>query len=59
MISVVSVLNMAKTNRIVVASRNKGKLIEIKEMLKDTDIEVVSVDDFYGIPRLVEDGQTF
>jgi len=53
------VLNRAKTNRIVVASRNKGKLIEIKEMLKDTDIEVVSVDDFYGIPRLVEDGQTF
>ena len=52
-------LNRAKTNRIVVASRNKGKLIEIKEMLKDTDIEVVSVDDFYGIPRLVEDGQTF
>ena len=52
-------LNRAKSNRIVVASRNKGKLIEIKEMLKDTDIEVVSVDDFYGIPRLVEDGQTF
>lgn len=55
----VSVLNSVKTNRIIVATRNKGKLIEIKEMLKDTDIEVVSVDDFCGIPPLVEDGQTF
>ena len=52
-------LNRVKSNRIIVATRNKGKLIEIKEMLKDTDIEVISINGFSGIPELVEDGQTF
>ncbi|WP_136809140.1 XTP/dITP diphosphatase [Desulfosediminicola flagellatus] len=44
---------------IVLATRNKNKVKEFQEILKDTDLELKSLDDFGPIPEAIEDGQTF
>ena len=44
---------------LVIATRNKGKKQEIKELLKDFPIEIKNLDDFGPIPHLEEDGDTF
>jgi XTP/dITP diphosphohydrolase len=44
---------------LVLATRNKGKIIEFKELLSDFDITVKSLEDFGNIPPVVEDGETF
>ncbi|MBN1471334.1 MAG: XTP/dITP diphosphatase [Syntrophaceae bacterium] len=45
--------------KIVFASGNEGKVKEIKEMLADMRIELVSLKDYRGAPEIVEDGKTF
>ena len=44
---------------LVIASRNKGKTQEIKELLKDFPVGIKNLDDFGPIPHLEEDGDTF
>lgn len=44
---------------LLLATRNAHKLREVKEILQDTDFEVVSIADFEGIPEIVEDGDSF
>lgn len=44
---------------IVLATRNKGKVEELREMLKDFPIDLRSLNDFGPIPEPVEDGATF
>ncbi|SDP83028.1 XTP/dITP diphosphatase [Desulforhopalus singaporensis] len=44
---------------LVIATRNKNKLREFKEILSDLQIEICSLDDFGPIPEAIEDGQTF
>jgi len=44
---------------LVIATRNKGKKAEIKELLKDFPVNIKSLDDFGPIPHLEEDGDTF
>jgi len=44
---------------IVIATRNKGKTAEIREMLKDFSVNIKSLDDFGPIPEIEEDGDTF
>ncbi len=44
---------------LVLATRNRGKISEFRELLKDFDIEIKSLDDFGPIPEIEEDGQTF
>ncbi len=44
---------------LVIATRNKNKLREFQEILKDLGIEILSLDDFGPIPHVVEDGDTF
>ncbi len=44
---------------LVLATRNKGKTLEIKELLKDYPVEIRNLDDFGPIPEVVEDGETF
>ncbi len=44
---------------LVVATRNKNKLREFREILKDLQIEIRSLDDFGPTPEAIEDGQTF
>lgn len=45
--------------KIVLATLNKGKAREIKEMLKCLALEIFTLDDFPEIPNTVEDGKTF
>lgn len=44
---------------IVLATRNDGKVSEFKILLKDFDVEIMSLKDFGPIPTVEEDGQTF
>ncbi|NLK07901.1 MAG: XTP/dITP diphosphatase [Firmicutes bacterium] len=45
--------------KLVIASKNKGKVKEIHALLKDLAIEVVSLEDFPNAPNVLEDGHTF
>lgn len=44
---------------LVLATTNKNKIREFREILKDFDIEIRSLSDFGPIPEAVEDGETF
>jgi XTP/dITP diphosphohydrolase len=44
---------------LVVATKNKGKLREIKELLKDFDLKITSLADYPDAPQIEEDGKTF
>ena len=46
-------------NILVLATTNKGKLKEFKELLKDFPVEIRSLADFGPIPEVIEDGATF
>jgi XTP/dITP diphosphohydrolase len=45
--------------RLVVASRNSGKLREIGDLLAIHGVSVVSIDRFPDVPEVVEDGNSF
>jgi XTP/dITP diphosphohydrolase len=44
---------------LIVASRNKGKVAEIKELLADLPFFVTSLLDYPHVPDIVEDGKTY
>lgn len=44
---------------LVIATRNKGKTKEIKDLFKDFPVDIKNIDDFGPIPHLEEDGDTF
>ena len=46
-------------NILVLATRNKGKTKEIREMLKAFPVEIRNLDDFGPIPEVEEDGDSF
>jgi len=46
-------------DKILLATKNKGKIREIKSILSDMDIEVVSLDEVDSLPDVEEDGKTF
>ncbi len=46
-------------SRLVLATKNPGKVLEIKEILRHLPIEVVACSAYKGIPDVVEDGETF
>ncbi len=46
-------------NKIVFASKNQGKVQEIRAMLADISISLLSLNDYPGIPEIVEDGKSF
>lgn len=45
--------------RIVLASKNRGKIREIGHLLEDMPVELLSPDTFEGMPAVTEDGLTF
>jgi XTP/dITP diphosphohydrolase len=47
------------SEKLIVATRNKKKLEEIKEILKDLDLKISSLADHAQAPRIVESGKTF
>ncbi len=44
---------------IVIATTNKGKTAEIREMLRDFSVHIKNLKDFGPIPEIEEDGETF
>ena len=44
---------------ILVASRNKGKVREIRKALKRLGVRIYSLDDFPGVSEIEEDGKSF
>lgn len=44
---------------LVIATRNKGKTAEIKELLKDFPVTIKNLEDFGPLPLIEEDGETF
>jgi XTP/dITP diphosphohydrolase len=49
----------ADLKKIVLASRNPGKIREIQAMLADLGISLFSLNDYPEIPEIVEDGKSF
>ena len=44
---------------LILATRNAGKINELRELFKDFDINIKSLNDFGPIPPVKEDGETF
>ncbi len=44
---------------LVLATRNEGKVKELRRVLRDFDLDLRSLNDFGPIPEAVEDGETF
>lgn len=44
---------------LVVATKNKKKLQEIEEILKSLNLKITSLADSLGMPRIIENGNTF
>jgi XTP/dITP diphosphohydrolase len=43
----------------IVATRNRGKLLEIRKILEEVHCRIYSLADFPGLPEIEEDGVTF
>ncbi len=56
-------MKVRKENKInmelVIATKNQGKLKEIKDLLRDLDIKVTSLADYPEAPEIIEDGKSF
>ena len=53
-------MSQASRPRLVFATRNRGKVVELRALLSDLDIEVLSLDQLADpVPEVVEDGDTF
>ena len=48
-----------RSKELIVATTNKGKLREIKDLLKDLPLTIRSLADFPDAPKIIEDGHTF
>jgi XTP/dITP diphosphohydrolase len=44
---------------VIVATRNKGKIREIREALKGLGLRIHALNDFSGVPEVEEDGESF
>lgn len=44
---------------LVIATKNKGKMREIRELLKSFKIKITSLEDYPNAPQIEEDGKTF
>lgn len=50
---------MGNKIRMVIATRNKGKTAEIRDLLKGFPVDIKDLDNFGPIPDVIEDGETF
>ena len=50
---------MKKHREIVIATRNRKKLAEIREIMKDADLKFLTLNDFPKAPHVRENGKTF
>lgn len=49
----------SRFEKIIFASQNKGKIVEVKQILNGLKIELLSLLDFENIPEIIENGKTF
>ena len=54
-----AVMDDVSTSLLVLASRNRKKSDEIRQLLQPRKIEVRGLSDFNDVPEVVEDGTTF
>jgi XTP/dITP diphosphohydrolase len=52
-------VNMKRMRELLIATKNQGKLKEIRELLKGLDLKITSLSDYPDLPGVVEDGDTF
>ena len=45
--------------KVVLATRNRGKVSELQTLLKDMGVEVIAIDEAGKVPEIIEDGATF
>ena len=45
--------------KLVIATSNRGKIAEISALLENSDIELLSLEDYPDMPDIFEDGSTF
>ncbi|GAG05229.1 unnamed protein product, partial [marine sediment metagenome] len=45
--------------KLVIATSNRGKLAEISDLLKNSDIEILLLLDYPDMPEIIENGSTF
>lgn len=45
--------------KIVIATKNKGKIREMTDAFNSFNVEILSLDDFGNLPDAIEDGETF
>jgi len=50
---------LAQLDNLVLATRNKGKIVEMTKLLFGSGVRIQSLNDFAEIPEVVEDGNTF
>lgn len=50
---------LAQLENLVLATRNKGKIVEMTNLLHGAGVKIQSLNDFAEIPEVVEDGNTF
>lgn len=48
-----------KTTKLLLASKNQGKLEELKVLLQEYPLEVISLEEYPELPETIEDGKTF
>ena len=51
--------NIGKRLEVIVATRNKGKIREIRDALKGSDLRIYALSDFPDVPEIEEDGNSF
>ena len=52
-------INIRKKLELIVATRNRGKIREIREALKGLGIRIYALSDFDGVAEIKEDGKSF
>lgn len=52
-------MNRINDSEIIIATKNQGKFIEIKNLLKKINLKAISLNELIDVPPLIEDGQTF
>ena len=45
--------------KIIFASGNKGKIVEVRKLLSDLGIEIIALPDLEDAPEIIEDADTF
>ena len=52
-------INIRKRLEVIVATRNRGKIREIREALRELGLRIYSLSDFTDVPEIEEDGKSF